>query len=97
MRDVDTVPIEASLSARSRGAALDAEKHKRIETWRARLLQEGPAALDELVNWCPAADRKSLQALITRATSERVDPGSREAASRELFRTIRALFDSIPR
>ena len=97
MRDVDTVPIEASLSARSRGAALDAEKHKRIETWRARLLQEGPAALDELMKWCPAADRKSLQALITRTTSERVDPGSREAASRELFRTIRALFDSIPR
>jgi len=97
MRDVDTAPIEAALNARSRGAALDAEKHKRLETWRARLLQEGPAALDELMKWCPTADRKPLQALITRATSERVDPGSREAASRELFRTIRGLFDSIPR
>jgi ribosome-associated protein len=97
MREVDTAPIEAALTARSRGAALDAEKHKRIETWRARLLTEGPAALDELMRWCPSADRKSLQALITRATSERVDPGSREAGSRELFRTIRGLFDSIPR
>ena len=97
MRDVDPAPIEAALSARSRGAALDAEKHKRIEAWRARLLTEGPAALDELVKWCPGADRKSLQALIAKATCERVDPGSREAASRELFRTIRTLFDSISR
>jgi len=97
MRDIDVAPIEAALNARSRGAALDAEKHKRIETWRARLLAEGPSALDELAKWCPAADRKSLQALIAKATSQRVDPGSREAASRELFRTIRGLFDSIPR
>jgi ribosome-associated protein len=97
MRDLDAAPIEAALGARARGAALDAEKHKRIETWRARLLKEGPVALDELMKWCPAADRKSLQALITKATSERVDSGSREAASRELFRTIRGLFDSIPR
>ena len=97
MRDVDTAPIEAALNARSRGAALDAEKHKRIETWRARLLTEGPAALDELMKWCPSADRNSLQALISKATSARVDPGSREAGSRELFRTIRGLFDSIPR
>jgi ribosome-associated protein len=97
MRDVDAAPIEAALDARSRGAALDAEKHKRIETWRARLLKEGPAALDDLMKWCPTADRKSLQALITKTLSERVDSGSREAASRELFRTIRGLFDSIPR
>ena len=47
--------------------------------------------------WRPGADRKALQALITKATSERVDSGSREGASRELFRSIRALFDSISR
>jgi ribosomal 50S subunit-associated protein YjgA (DUF615 family) len=51
---------------------------------------------DELVNWCPAADRKSLQALIVKATGARVDSGSREAASRELFRTLRGLFDASP-
>ena len=77
----------------SRDAAIDAEKHKRIEAWRERLLTEGPAALDDLLKWRPDADRKSLQALITKATSERVDSGSREAASRELFRALRSLFD----
>jgi ribosome-associated protein len=97
MRDVDTTPIEAALGAKSRDAALDAERHRRIEAWRARLIAEGPGALDELVKWCPGADRKALAALARKATGERVDPGSREAASRELFRTLRSLFDSIPR
>jgi ribosome-associated protein len=97
MRDIDPAPIEAALSAESRLSALDAEKHKRIEAWRARLLTEGPAALDDLLAWQPGADRKALQALIAKATSNRVDSGSREGASRELFRTIRGLFDSISR
>jgi len=94
MRDVDLGPIEKALGAQSRHAAIDAEKHKRVETWRARLLQDGPAALDELARLRPAADRKSLQALIQKATSPRVDPGSREAASRELFREVRSLFEA---
>jgi ribosome-associated protein len=93
MRDIDTGPIEAALDVRSRTTAIDAERHKRIETWRARLLTEGPAALDDLLKWRPDADRKDLQALITKATSTRVDSGSREAASRELFRSLRTLFD----
>jgi ribosome-associated protein len=94
MRDIDPAPIEVALNAKSRSTAADAEKHKRIEAWRARLLQEGPAALDELLRWCPGADRKALQVLIQKATSERVDSGSREAASRELFRTVRGLFEA---
>ena len=97
MRELDPVPIEAALSAESRLSAQDAETHKRIEAWRARLLTEGPAALDDLLEWRPEADRKALQALITKATSERIDSGSRDGASRELFRSIRSLFDSISR
>ena len=93
MRDIDAGPIEAALDVRSRDTAIDAEKHKRIEAWRARLLTEGPAALDDLLKWRPDADRKDLQALITKATSKRVDSGSREGASRELFRALRTLFD----
>jgi ribosome-associated protein len=97
MRDIDLAPIEAALGEKSRLAAFDAEKHKRIETWRARLLSEGTTALDDLLGWRPDADRAGLQALIRKATGARVDPASREAASRELFRSLRALFDSIPR
>lgn len=94
MRDIDAAPIEAALNARSHNAAFESEKHKRLEAWRTRLLNEGPAALDELMKWCPAADRKSLQALVQKATTARVDSGSRDAASRELFRTLRGLFEA---
>lgn len=93
MRDIDPAPIEVALDAASRGATIDAEKHKRIEAWRTRLLGE-PAALDELLKWAPGADRKALKTLIDKATSERVDSGSREAASRELFRSLRTLFEA---
>lgn len=94
MRDLDPAPIEAALTAESRGHVIDAEKLKRVENWRLRLLTEGPAALDELLKWRPDADRKALQTLISKATGERVDSGSKTTASRELFRTIRALFDA---
>jgi ribosome-associated protein len=97
MRELDPAPIEAALNAESRVSAQEAEKHKRIEAWRERLLTEGPAALDELLEWRPEANRKALQTLITKATSERIDSGSRDGASRELFRSIRSLFDSISR
>jgi ribosome-associated protein len=97
MRDIDVAPVEEALAAQSRTAQFASEKHKRLETWRARLLAEGPKALDELQKWCPSADRKSLQLLIAKATSQRVDSGSRETASRELFRTLRGLFDNISR
>jgi ribosome-associated protein len=96
MRDVDPAPIEAALGQKSRDAALDAEKHKRVEAWRTRLLTEGSTALDDLLKWCPDADRKALQAMVSKATGSRVDAGSREGASRELFRSLRVLFDSIP-
>lgn len=97
MRDIDLAPVESALAEQSRTAKFASEIHKRLEAWRARLLTEGPPALDELLKWCPGADRKALQALITKATSSRIDSGSREAASRELFRTLRGLFDSISR
>jgi ribosomal 50S subunit-associated protein YjgA (DUF615 family) len=62
------------------------------------LLTEGPTALDDLLKLRAGADRKVLQALIIKATNGRIDPGSREGASRELFRSIRSLFeDSISR
>jgi ribosome-associated protein len=94
MREIDPVPIEAALGAESRVSAMDAEKHKRIEAWRTRLLSEGPKALDELIEWRPGGDRKALQSLIAKATNQRVDPGTRDGASRELFRSIRSLFEA---
>jgi ribosome-associated protein len=94
MRDIDPAPIETALAAESKVGAIDAEKHKRVEAWRLRLLTEGTKALDELVAWRPDADRKVIQALIQKANGARVDSGSKATASRELFRTVRSLFDA---
>jgi ribosome-associated protein len=94
MRDIDLAPIESALGQKSRDDAFEGERHKRIEAWRTRLLAGGPDALDDLLKWSPGADRKALQLLITKATSQRVDSGSRDAAARELFRTLRSLFEA---
>jgi ribosome-associated protein len=94
MRDIDLAPIEAALGQKSRLSALEAERHKKVEAWRTRLLTEGPRALEELHQWRPDADRRSLQALIDKATGARVDPASREGAARELFRSLRSLFEA---
>jgi ribosome-associated protein len=56
MRDVDPEPILEALEERGRFAALEAERFRRIEGWRDRLLREGEAGLDALREWRPAAD-----------------------------------------
>ncbi|MCR6700149.1 MAG: DUF615 domain-containing protein [Dokdonella sp.] len=64
-----------------------------IEAWRDRLLAEGDAALDPLLERHPGGDRQQLRALIRQARleAERAKP---PRASRELFRLLRALIDA---
>src|SRR6185436_13747221 len=57
MRSVDLDPIRAALAARSEHAARDTQQFKRVEHWRDRLITEGPAALDELMQWRSGMDR----------------------------------------
>ena len=62
MRDIDPEPIRAALSAHSEQSALEAERFKRLEAWRERLLTEGAPALDELERWRPGLDRARMDA-----------------------------------
>ena len=62
MRGVDLEPIRAALAARSAADAREAERFKRLEAWRERLLSEGPAALEELAQLYPALERGEWQA-----------------------------------
>jgi ribosome-associated protein len=93
MRDIDLEPIRAALSARSEQSAREAERFKRIESWRERLLVEGSEALHELERWRPGLDRPEWQRRIAAAQLER-ERGGAGTASRELFRALRALFDA---
>lgn len=91
MRDIELEPIRAALEARSERAALDAQRFKRTESWRARLLEEGAVALDELARWHPQIDRAEWEQKVAAATAERARTGASGPASRELFRALRVL------
>ncbi len=93
MRDIDPEPIRAALAARNEINALEAQRFKRLETWRLRLLEE-PAALDELMRLHPETDRSAWVRRVAAAKTERDRTGAMGPASRELFRALRSLFES---
>jgi len=61
-----------------------------VETWRARLLEDGDAALADLLSEFPAADRQHLRQLVRNAGEER-KKNKPPHAYRELFRELREL------
>jgi ribosome-associated protein len=95
MRDIDPQPIRAALSSRSAADARETERFKRVEGWRERLIREGAPALAELARWRPGIDQSEWAQRVSSAQLERAS-GSGTGASRELFRALRALFDTMP-
>ena len=93
MRDVDPEPIRAFLASRNSVNAHDAERFKRVEAWRERLIVEGAPALEELERWRPGLDHDEWARRLGAAQAERARTAATGAASRELFRALRALFD----
>ena len=61
-----------------------------VETWRARLLEDGDTALGELLAEYPTADRQHLRQLVRNAGEERAK-NKPPHAFRELFRELREL------
>jgi ribosome-associated protein len=95
MRGVDVEPIHAALAAHSERAARESERFKRVSAWRERLIAEGPTALAELARWRPDLDRAQWARRVSAAQAERRRAAG-GAAARELFRALRALFDTMP-
>ena len=62
----------------------------RVESWRERLLAEGDAALAELLEEHPGADRQHLRQLARNAHEEKLR-NKPPRAFRELFRELRLL------
>jgi ribosome-associated protein len=96
MRGIDPEPIRAALAARSERDARETERFKRVEAWRERLITEGAPALAELARWRPDIDRTAWMQRVAAAQAERTRSGESGGASRELFRALRALFDTMP-
>jgi ribosome-associated protein len=97
MREADLESIQAALAARNASTRRDAERFKEIAAWRERLLAEGPSALTDLARGYPQIDRAEWARRIDAARAQHASPGSRAGAARELFRALRALFDTMPR
>lgn len=97
MRAVDAPAIHAALAAHRARAAAETERFKRVENWRERLITQGEPALAELARWHPQIDRDEWARRVGAAREERAHGGAGSAASRELFRALRALFATMPR
>ncbi|MFO7566300.1 MAG: ribosome biogenesis factor YjgA [Enhygromyxa sp.] len=90
-------PIEelhAALAGRTAQARAKQEREQLSEAWRARLLEQGDAALTELMAAHPSADRQQLRQLIRQASRTPPDARSKRAATR-LLRAVRALLEEL--
>ena len=96
MREIDLEPIQAALAARRARDARASELFRRLESWRDRLINEGEPALAELARWHPEMDVRAMRLRVEAARVERQRTGASAAASRELFRALRAMFATMP-
>jgi ribosome-associated protein len=96
MRREDDATLDAirdALDAGGEAARREAATLHRVETWRERLLADGDAALAELLDAHPAADRQRLRQLLRNTAEERAR-NKPPHAFRELFRELRELLQS---
>ena len=96
MRALDPEPIRAALAARGAVSAREAERFRRVEEWRERLIGGGAAVLEELARSHPGIEKSEWARRVAAAQAERSRGAGAARASRELFRALRALFDTMP-
>ena len=93
MRREDDETLDAirdALDEKGDAARREVAAMHRIEAWRERLLAEGDAALAELVDLYPDADRQGLRQLVRNTLEER-KRNKPPRAYRELFRQLRGM------
>jgi ribosome-associated protein len=90
MRNIDPEPVLAKLAERKQRHDVEIRYFQQIERWRDRLLSEPQAAVAELLQEYPQADRSTLLKLLDKAERERVEQRS-PVGARELFAFLRQL------
>ncbi len=93
MRSEDTEAIEAAMLQLTEGARRKTHQLKAMENWRDELIEKGNAALTEVLEKFPQADRQHLRQLISLAQKKK-KLDKPPSASRILFRYLRELEDS---
>ncbi|GAB4289320.1 MAG: ribosome biogenesis factor YjgA [Thiohalomonadaceae bacterium] len=90
LRQADDAPIREALERLQGRHALTVAHHHQCERWRDRLIAEGDAALTELLDEFPHADRQQLRQLMRAAQTEQAKDKPPQSA-RALFRALREL------
>jgi len=91
--DTELDAIRAALEHDREYAHRETAALHRVEQWRERLIGEGDAALTELLQEFPSADRQHLRQLARNARLER-EQNKPLHAFHELFRALRGLLDA---
>jgi ribosome-associated protein len=94
MRELDPAPIRARLAELEGSSAQATARHRRLESWRARLLGDDEA-LTAFAAEYPGADLQALRTLIRNARKE-ASLGKPPRAYRELFRVLKEIGSSTP-
>ncbi|MEG3223367.1 ribosome-associated protein [Vibrio gigantis] len=90
MRNVDPEPIQAALDkVRNKHSQATAELHK-LEQLRDRVVAEGDAAISEVMDMYPEADRQRLRQLARQANKEK-SANKPSKSSREIFQILKEL------
>jgi ribosome-associated protein len=92
MRDVDPAPIRSRLAEVEGHSAQATARHRRLETWRERLLADD-AALTEFAAAYPVAELQALRTSIRNARKEQKE-GKPPRAYREIFRILKDIDSS---
>ena len=90
LRDTDAAPIRSAVDAHHGTSHADKARLKRLERWRERLMEEGDAAVAELLDEYPDADPQQLRQCLRNAHRER-QAGRSPRSYRQLFRFLREL------
>ncbi len=90
MRRAEVEPIQEALARIQGTHAEEKAVLHRSERWRDRLIEEGDAALGELLDEYPHADRQHLRQLIRNAQRE-AKAGKPPKSAREIFKAVRSL------
>lgn len=90
MRNVDPEPIQAALDKiRNKHSQATVELHK-LEQLRDRVVAEGDAAISDVMEMYPEADRQRLRQLARQANKEK-SANKPAKASREIFQILKEL------
>lgn len=95
LRRIDLAALEGRLARVQATGVADQRQVRLAETWRARLLDDGPTALTEFYAAVPDARSIPLPQLIADALRERAS-GRPPGAGRALFRQLFALMKAPP-